>query len=319
MTTYQFPTTKSQRTCRRVLRMVAELHTRGYQLLRICPEAFPFGDDANWACNILARRDVSSLHGARGQGELMARYESVMGRRFFGWSDAEHATPSQLADMFLQRFPELAQHGLGMDWAYASWYALMMTLTFPGALPIADHPIVDTDHWLRTTNDGTGAPPILIPRPPGGERKANRVSDFSAFVGSPESTGLASTPPATPKSFGTPRRMPAERRVMRYARWLPSEYFAALCLGFVPSVMEDKWFAYVRGKTLFLHRSWTGICIWTVRFEQLPAVLGGGFLATETLANCHPKQVPEPLPNEGRLLDQLVVNLARNHLGLSEY
>jgi hypothetical protein len=30
--------------------------------------------------------------------------------------------------------------------------------------------------------------------------------------------------------------------------------------------MEDKWFIYWKGDTLYFHRSWTGYCIYTVRF-----------------------------------------------------
>lgn len=40
--------------------------------------------------------------------------------------------------------------------------------------------------------------------------------------------------------------------------------------GLVPQEMEDKWFIYFEEPWLFLHRSWTGHCIYQVRFEIDP-------------------------------------------------
>jgi hypothetical protein len=36
--------------------------------------------------------------------------------------------------------------------------------------------------------------------------------------------------------------------------------------GVVPEEMEDKWFVYWQDDSLFFHRSWTGFCIYVVRF-----------------------------------------------------
>lgn len=38
--------------------------------------------------------------------------------------------------------------------------------------------------------------------------------------------------------------------------------------GLIPEEMEDKWFVYYEGDTLYLHRSWTGFCIYQARFER---------------------------------------------------
>ena len=46
--------------------------------------------------------------------------------------------------------------------------------------------------------------------------------------------------------------------------------------GLIPLEMEDKWFLYFAGGTLYLHRSWTGFCIAQVQFiadgDQLRAI-----------------------------------------------
>lgn len=39
--------------------------------------------------------------------------------------------------------------------------------------------------------------------------------------------------------------------------------------GFKPQEMEDKWFIFLEGDKLFLHRSWTGYCIYVVQFRPL--------------------------------------------------
>ena len=38
--------------------------------------------------------------------------------------------------------------------------------------------------------------------------------------------------------------------------------------GFLPMVMEEKWFAWFDEPILYLHRSWTGYCIYQVRFQE---------------------------------------------------
>ena len=44
--------------------------------------------------------------------------------------------------------------------------------------------------------------------------------------------------------------------------------YARIRRGFVPDVMEDKWFIYWEEDILYLHRSWTGRCIYRVHFES---------------------------------------------------
>ena len=42
----------------------------------------------------------------------------------------------------------------------------------------------------------------------------------------------------------------------------------ALRRGHIPQAMEDKWFWYMEGDTLYAHRSWTGYCIYIIRFTN---------------------------------------------------
>ena len=45
------------------------------------------------------------------------------------------------------------------------------------------------------------------------------------------------------------------------------EMFALRC-GNVPQAMEDKWFWFMEGSTLWAHRSWTGHCIFRIDFKE---------------------------------------------------
>ena len=42
----------------------------------------------------------------------------------------------------------------------------------------------------------------------------------------------------------------------------------ALRCGNIPQAIEDKWFWYMEGSTLWAHRSWTGYCIYRIDFKE---------------------------------------------------
>lgn len=44
--------------------------------------------------------------------------------------------------------------------------------------------------------------------------------------------------------------------------------FELIRLGAIPAEMEDRWFAFFEDPELFVHRSWTGFCIYRVTFVQ---------------------------------------------------
>jgi hypothetical protein len=43
--------------------------------------------------------------------------------------------------------------------------------------------------------------------------------------------------------------------------------FEKIIVGTIPEEMEDKWFIFYEAPWLYLHRSWTGFCVFKVRFE----------------------------------------------------
>ena len=62
--------------------------------------------------------------------------------------------------------------------------------------------------------------------------------------------------------------MPEKHETFVLHRSFDDKEMDALRLGFVPKVMEDKWFFYMEGSTLWAHRSWTGNCIYEIDFKD---------------------------------------------------
>lgn len=75
--------------------------------------------------------------------------------------------------------------------------------------------------------------------------------------------------------------LPAEQRLVPWGRKFSENEMASIRMGFKPLEMEDKWFIYFENGILHCHRSWTGMCIFEVRFEKQ----GDGWSATEFRVN----------------------------------
>lgn len=120
----------------RVLRLVHELHKRGYQLLRIAPGMSPSG--CHWRCSVSPRSNMLKTHGAKLKDwdRLAAHYTSGQDNEYFGWQDAKHDNVQQLAEKFTERFPEIVDASNADDWEYAGWYVRMLGYAENGYFPI---------------------------------------------------------------------------------------------------------------------------------------------------------------------------------------
>jgi O-acetyl-ADP-ribose deacetylase (regulator of RNase III) len=61
--------------------------------------------------------------------------------------------------------------------------------------------------------------------------------------------------------------MPAQHDHFTLLRSFTPGQMNALRKGNIPREMEDKWFWYMEGDTLYAHRSWTGYCIFRIDFS----------------------------------------------------
>lgn len=83
--------------------------------------------------------------------------------------------------------------------------------------------------------------------------------------------------------------MPAEHVSLALDFTLTEKEATRVRLGFIPSVMEEKWFSYFADNTLYQHRSWTGYCIDKIHFEAY----SDGLRATYAEVNRNPAQYAE--------------------------
>ena len=80
--------------------------------------------------------------------------------------------------------------------------------------------------------------------------------------------------------------LPAEHDVLVIDRQYTSEEFCRISVGCIPKGMDDHWFIFYEDPWLYLHRSWTGLCIFQVRFESV----NQGHRVVEVLVNAELKQ-----------------------------
>jgi hypothetical protein len=71
---------------------------------------------------------------------------------------------------------------------------------------------------------------------------------------------------ATRQSWPVLHRLPARRAALLIDREFTDEEYEQIRRGFIPESMEDKWFMFIEENTLYIHRSWTGNCIYQLQF-----------------------------------------------------
>lgn len=80
---------------------------------------------------------------------------------------------------------------------------------------------------------------------------------------------MPSSPPneiATRESWKT-LPLPELQADLGFTASYTAEDFERIQRGLIPQEMEDKWFVFYEEPWLYLHRSWTGNCIYGVRFQ----------------------------------------------------
>lgn len=125
-----------ERYALRVYRMLAELHRRGYERLRIVPGMSSSG--CHYRTGITSSDNVYADHGALTvDHDRVAHNTSGNGARLFTWRDAPRASIAKLATMFVERFPTIAARGFGPDPDYVDWLPFAIDVMKRGESPIA--------------------------------------------------------------------------------------------------------------------------------------------------------------------------------------
>jgi len=97
--------------------------------------------------------------------------------------------------------------------------------------------------------------------------------------------------------------MPRQRAQLLLDRSFSTEEMDRIRRGFIPEAMEQKWFIFFERNRLYVHRSWTGYCIYIAHFKKNP----GGYVLSGAEVNRDPKQYDETDDAyDGRLLSWLI-------------
>lgn len=78
---------------------------------------------------------------------------------------------------------------------------------------------------------------------------------------------VKSKKPVVKKSDWKTLDMPEQNTQFVFHRPFTEHQMQILRGGHIPQEMEDKWFWYMEGDTLYAHRSWTGFCIFRIEFK----------------------------------------------------
>lgn len=63
--------------------------------------------------------------------------------------------------------------------------------------------------------------------------------------------------------------MPEKTASFKIKKKLKKDTIAGLKRGHIPREMEDRWFSYFEDGKLYIHRSWSGNCIYIVTFNTI--------------------------------------------------
>lgn len=83
--------------------------------------------------------------------------------------------------------------------------------------------------------------------------------------------------------------MPERTGILDFKASFTPEEFERIGRGRIPGEMEERWFIYLEGDVLSIHRSWTGMCVFQVEF----AAEDGRHVARRTVVNRDPDEYGE--------------------------
>jgi hypothetical protein len=98
--------------------------------------------------------------------------------------------------------------------------------------------------------------------------------------------------------------LPSASKLIAFERSYSKSEFEKIIVGTIPEVMEDKWFVFYEAPWLYLHRSWTGFCVFKVRFE----VFDDSVQINEVWVNRYPEQYKETDDSRDRNLLEILLD-----------
>lgn len=111
-------------------------------------------------------------------------------------------------------------------------------------------------------------------------------------------------PPATRASWNI-CQCPEKRATLEFCEFYSQTEFERITAGLIPVEMEDKWFIFFEEPWLYIHRSWTGFCIYGVRFESSP----NGWTSVEAWVSRDADQYRETRVDHDRAVLKLLIDV----------
>lgn len=114
-----------------VVSLLYELHTRGFQNLRLVCMMAPNG--CAMRTSIVAKANLADdFRPVRWEDDMMWPHSSSFNRHYKG-------SISEMADKFIKLYPRLCENGRGSDPGYSAWLRNLMPLMFEGWYPEMDY------------------------------------------------------------------------------------------------------------------------------------------------------------------------------------
>ena len=92
--------------------------------------------------------------------------------------------------------------------------------------------------------------------------------------------------PATRQSWSNLQPLPVQCSPLFLQREFTEQEYERLCDGLIPDRMEDKWFIFLEADILYVHRSWTGYCIYQLSITREDST----YAISRALVNRDPNQ-----------------------------
>jgi len=115
--------------------------------------------------------------------------------------------------------------------------------------------------------------------------------------------------------------MPEDKVILPINKKYSKEEYNKLKQGFIPKVMEEKWFIYFEEQKLYFHRSWTGLCVYELNFikDNGKYIISKGYLNGKIAEQRDSMSLKEEVNIVLSLIDILLLNEDDPHtdLGMS--
>ncbi|MFO7815127.1 MAG: hypothetical protein R6V14_05260 [Halanaerobiales bacterium] len=119
---------------------------------------------------------------------------------------------------------------------------------------------------------------------------------------------------ATKESWKT-SDMPEEKVSLPIDQKYSKKEYNKIKQGFIPKGMEDRWFIYFEKDKLYLHRSWTGLCVYELNFikKNEKYIISEGYLNAKIAEQGNIKGLKDEVNTVLSLVEMFLLNEGDHH------